>query len=192
MRVERLIRKDKEGQEGLSSDEERRLNSPPPAGVVPACPCLSSCEQTKLTESLLQPFRPLGMRATQLGKLFGEHFLWASALFAEEAAHVNDEANRTSTGWKIAQRARIVAVHPPGDGFTRRARCRWRRWTQGECNFISYVNVLDEAIGKIWKNDHWVQSCTSKKRKNFEKLFNLLVYHLWRHQGCVRTNNPDE
>ncbi|GHO71903.1 hypothetical protein KSC_107950 [Ktedonobacter sp. SOSP1-52] len=66
-----------------------------------SCSCLSSQDESKLAESVLQPDGTLGMRVAQLWKLFSENLLRAGALFAEEAAHMNDEMDRATSRWKI-------------------------------------------------------------------------------------------
>ncbi len=47
------------------------------------------------------------------------------------------------------------------------------------------MHLLDEDLGKVWKDDQRVQ-CVPRKRGKLEKLFNLLVYHIFDQQGCVR------
>ena len=49
------------------------------------------------------------------------------------------------------------------------------------------MHLLDEDLGKVWKDDERVQFEPRRKGK-LEKTFNPSVYHLFDQQGCVRTN----
>ena len=82
---------------------------------------LSSGCQSKLTEGFLQLDGALSMRAAKLWEPFCENLLWAGALGAEKATHVQNETDRTPTGWKVMQSACIATLHPRGERSTTRA-----------------------------------------------------------------------
>ena len=84
------------------------------------CSCLSSHDQSKLTEGFLQPDGALGMRIAQLWKPFRKNLLRTGPFSTEETAHVNDEMDRTSTSWKIMQHACVSALYARRVGSTRR------------------------------------------------------------------------
>src|SRR5712692_10536944 len=82
---------------------------------------LSSRCQSKLAEGLLQLDGALSMRAAKLWEPFRENLLCAGALGAEKATHVQNERDRTPTGWQVMQSACISTLHTCGAGSTTRA-----------------------------------------------------------------------
>ena len=82
---------------------------------------LSSGCQSKLAKGFLQLDGALSMRAAKLWEPFRENLLRTGALAAEKATHMQNERDRTPTGWEVMQSACIPTLHPRGESSTTRA-----------------------------------------------------------------------
>src|SRR2546421_5722137 len=103
------------------------------------------------------------MRTTKLWELFGKNLAWTGTLQAKEAANWNNESDWTPAGRKVMESPRISALHPPRWSTARRAASCWGGGTQSQRNVIGNRNILDDYIGNIGNNDHWMLYCPSKK-----------------------------
>ena len=164
-----------------------------------------------LTEGFLQPFWQLRIRVTKLWEPLCKDFPRTGALFAEEAAHLDDKGDWATTGWQVMQHPDVSALHAFGDCSTTRACSSGRCCTHRERNFFGNMNVFNTYIGNIRNNEHgmlmapqprehlWkiclifysTTSYMSSVRGSVglelrQILSNLLAYHIFYQQSCVR------
>jgi hypothetical protein len=75
-------------------------------------------------------------------------------LLTKEAAHMDDEMNRTPTEWKIMQCSDIPALDAQRFGPTRGTTSRSGCWAQRQSDLISDIYLLNEHLRKVKKVDH--------------------------------------
>ncbi len=109
-------------------------------------------------------------------------------IFCAQVLLLQNERDRTPTGWEVMQSACIPTLHTCGAGSTTRACSRWGRCLQRQRDLIGYMHLLDAYFRKVGKDDDSVQ-CVPRRKEELEKMFNFLVYHIFDQQGCVRVND---
>jgi hypothetical protein len=83
---------------------------------------LATQRQSEMTLELAQPFGPVGKRPGGIGQRLGKSLSGAGRIEATKTTRLHAKHHRLSLGRQIAKRTLIMAVDPPGNDGTGRAR----------------------------------------------------------------------